>query len=251
MSIFTIGPTRGTSSTGPYPRWAGSLTPEVPRAQSRSGSARAFADGDGTGGGHVRQRGADAEAAGGRSVGRRARPGRSRSAQPARGQAARAARGGRQRGPHRPGQGRRSVNGSTVVKVGETAGRDAPASASGRSGPARQTEDQYVELARETTDQIFVILAEFGDERHPSYPDQDTDPDTAGPDPVRRSAAQRDPRAQPARWTTPPSGRPDYSAGPLPPALLRRPGRATSRSRPTTRPSPPAGTASTARSPTG
>ncbi|MGH3923635.1 MAG: immune inhibitor A domain-containing protein, partial [Pseudonocardiaceae bacterium] len=40
---------------------------------------------------------------------------------------------------------------------------------------------QYVELARETTDRIFVILAEFGNERHPDYPDQDTDPDTPGP----------------------------------------------------------------------
>ena len=28
---------------------------------------------------------------------------------------------------------------------------------------------------------IFVILAEFGDERDPNYPDQDTDPDTPGP----------------------------------------------------------------------
>ena len=42
-------------------------------------------------------------------------------------------------------------------------------------------EDQYVELAREKTDKIFVVLAEFGDTRHPSYPDQDTDPDTPGP----------------------------------------------------------------------
>jgi immune inhibitor A len=39
----------------------------------------------------------------------------------------------------------------------------------------------YVELARETTDRIFVILAEFGNDRHPSYPDQDTHPATPGP----------------------------------------------------------------------
>ncbi len=30
---------------------------------------------------------------------------------------------------------------------------------------------QYVQLARESTDKIFVVLAEFGDARHPSYPD--------------------------------------------------------------------------------
>jgi immune inhibitor A len=34
---------------------------------------------------------------------------------------------------------------------------------------------QYVELAREKTDKIFVVLAEFGNERHPDYPDLDPD----------------------------------------------------------------------------
>ena len=59
---------------------------------------------------------------------------------------------------------------SKVVKLGRTtAAKNAPA------------EDQYVELAREKTDKIFVVLAEFGNERHPSYPDQDTDPNTPGP----------------------------------------------------------------------
>jgi immune inhibitor A len=59
---------------------------------------------------------------------------------------------------------------SKVVKVGKTT----PA----KGQPA---EDQYVELAREKTDKIFVVLAEFGNERHPSYPDQDTDPTWPGP----------------------------------------------------------------------
>jgi immune inhibitor A len=65
---------------------------------------------------------------------------------------------------------------STVVKVGETpiAGRNA-------SRHRGQKRAQYVELARETTDRIFVILAEFGNERHSDYPDQDTDPATPGP----------------------------------------------------------------------
>jgi Immune inhibitor A peptidase M6 len=67
---------------------------------------------------------------------------------------------------------------STVVKVGQK-----PRSF-GRPGVANDSRgkvDQYVELAREKTDRIFVVLAEFGNERHPDYPDQDTDPDTPGP----------------------------------------------------------------------
>ncbi|WP_229399309.1 immune inhibitor A domain-containing protein [Micromonospora okii] len=71
------------------------------------------------------------------------------------------------------------INGSTVVKVGETAG-SAAAAAGARSAKAGK-KDQYVELARERTDRIFVILAEYGDERHPDYPDKDINPDIAGP----------------------------------------------------------------------
>ncbi|GAB3589547.1 immune inhibitor A [Angustibacter peucedani] len=71
-------------------------------------------------------------------------------------------------------------NGSTVVKVGRTA--DARSrSTSGRTSAAAQRTDQYVELQREKTDRIFVVLAEFGNERHPSYPDKDQDPATPGP----------------------------------------------------------------------
>jgi len=55
-------------------------------------------------------------------------------------------------------------DGSTVAKVGRARGKD-----------------QYVELGREKTDRIFVILAEFGTDRHPDYPDVDSDPDTPGP----------------------------------------------------------------------
>ena len=64
-------------------------------------------------------------------------------------------------------------NGSKVVKVGETQTTTV-------SGTVAE-QDQYVELQREKTDKIFVILAEFGTERHPSYPDKDQDPNTAGP----------------------------------------------------------------------
>ena len=63
---------------------------------------------------------------------------------------------------------------SKVVKVGKQA-------APQRKGKAAATEDQYVELAREKTDKIFVILAEFGNERAPTYPDQDTNPAIPGP----------------------------------------------------------------------
>ena len=75
------------------------------------------------------------------------------------------------------------INGSTVVKVGEKAAEGAAAGKAAKSTKAGKgpTEDQYVELSREKTDKIFVILAEFGDERHPNYPDQDTAPAVPGP----------------------------------------------------------------------
>ena len=81
-------------------------------------------------------------------------------------------------------------NGSTVVKVGEAATpADAATLASpkaSRSAKERaakgKRKDQYVELSQERADKVFVILAEFGDERHPDYPDADTDPSTPGPE---------------------------------------------------------------------
>lgn len=54
----------------------------------------------------------------------------------------------------------RTRGGSKVVALSENA-------ATGRS--------QYVELAREKTDKIFVVLAEFGNERHPDFPDLSPD----------------------------------------------------------------------------
>ncbi|MFG1762222.1 immune inhibitor A domain-containing protein [Micromonospora parva] len=72
-------------------------------------------------------------------------------------------------------------NGSTVVKVGQVGKTGTNAKARSAAGGGQETRDQYVELKRERTDKIFVILAEFGDERHPSYPDKDMNPDIAGP----------------------------------------------------------------------
>ncbi len=73
------------------------------------------------------------------------------------------------------------IGDSTVVKVGET--ETATAQSAGREVAAAGTaaEDQYVELSREDTDQLFVLLVEFGDEREPRYPDEDTNKDIPGP----------------------------------------------------------------------
>ena len=74
-------------------------------------------------------------------------------------------------------------NGSTVVKVGRS--KSAPdtsgiAVAGDPSDPGTGR-DQYVELSREGTDQILTVLAEFGTQRHPDYPDKDVNPDRPGP----------------------------------------------------------------------
>ncbi len=61
------------------------------------------------------------------------------------------------------------VNGNRVLKTGREP----------RAGGGRQ--DQYVELENERTDRVFVLLVEFGDQRHPDFPDVDVDPDTPGP----------------------------------------------------------------------
>ncbi|MEJ5946342.1 immune inhibitor A domain-containing protein [Pseudokineococcus basanitobsidens] len=73
------------------------------------------------------------------------------------------------------------IGGRTVVKVGEEAAAAAPgATARGRAGSVTP-EDQYVELERESTDPVFVLLVEFGDQRSPDFPDVDSDPNKPGP----------------------------------------------------------------------
>lgn len=77
-----------------------------------------------------------------------------------------------------------TINGSQVVRVGtKTAPLSAADRARQRAGArvAARTVDQYVELSREQTDKVFVVLTEFGDERSPQFPDQDTSPATPGP----------------------------------------------------------------------
>ncbi|QKE85014.1 immune inhibitor A domain-containing protein [Arthrobacter sp. NEB 688] len=76
----------------------------------------------------------------------------------------------------------RTINGSTVVKVGKTASAATAAGQGARSlQQAGSQKDQYVELSRESTDQLFVLVVDFGNERHPDYPDQDTNANIPGP----------------------------------------------------------------------
>jgi immune inhibitor A len=70
---------------------------------------------------------------------------------------------------------------SKVVKVGQEIAVPTARDSLGQEKVAAKRKDQYVELAREKTDKIFVILAEFGNQRHPDYPDSDTDSATPGP----------------------------------------------------------------------
>ncbi len=79
-------------------------------------------------------------------------------------------------------------NGSTVVKVGKGS---SPAEAARKANKktrkgfkaksSSKQRDQYVELSQERADKVFVILVEFGNQRHPDFPDVDTDPSTPGP----------------------------------------------------------------------
>ena len=106
--------------------------------------------------------------------------------------------------------------------------RPARAGANARTaaGSGQQTKDQYVELEPR---------ADRQDLRDPGRVRQRAAPELPGPGhrPGHRRARPRSTvrcttrsPSPTGRWTTPPSGRPDYSAGLLPPALLRhQPGR--------------------------
>jgi len=67
------------------------------------------------------------------------------------------------------------INGSTVVKVGSSD----KSRALGAS--LFKHKDKYVELDREKTDRIFVVLVDFGNQRDAAYPDVDTNPTIPGP----------------------------------------------------------------------
>ena len=86
------------------------------------------------------------------------------------------------------GSGQVRKNGSTVVRIG-TKKADFTRAERARSGLVRKsrraTVDQYVELARERTDRIFVVLTEFGDNRA-----TDIDPDTPTRTPIRTPRAR-------------------------------------------------------------
>ncbi|MEO5711556.1 MAG: immune inhibitor A domain-containing protein [Nocardioidaceae bacterium] len=69
---------------------------------------------------------------------------------------------------------------STVMKVSSSF---APRSvnAKGRQTAKAEKQDQYVELSREKTDKIFVVLADFGNEVDPRFPNRDTESSIPGP----------------------------------------------------------------------
>ena len=69
---------------------------------------------------------------------------------------------------------------STVMKVG-TAKSAKSVDQRGALAAAATTQDQYVELSREKTDKIFVVLADFGNERRPELPRQGHRPAIPGP----------------------------------------------------------------------
>ena len=71
-------------------------------------------------------------------------------------------------------------NGSKVVKVSRMTAPEA-VNAEGTTVAAATADPQYVELGREKTDRVFVVLAEFGNQRHPNFPDKDLEPSIPGP----------------------------------------------------------------------
>ncbi|GAA0208099.1 immune inhibitor A [Saccharothrix mutabilis subsp. mutabilis] len=85
--------------------------------------------------------------------------------------------------PHPLEDKRRALKREALAKVltGEATAEQRDGSRVVRLGGKNGKVDQYVELERQKTDKVFVVLAEFGDERHPQYPDQDTAPATPGP----------------------------------------------------------------------
>ena len=197
-------PSRTTTSGGTVRRTVVgllSLTLASGLGVGASGSAWAHAPGSAPGARHAGDR---QDRTGRRRARRRARP-----AQPAGVQAARAASGGAHRRHQRGGHGAAA---STAAPSSRSAGPPAhpgrhcrAASGATRHGQPRTSTSSWP--GRRPT-RSSSILAEFGNQRHPSYPDQDTDPRHPGPDDVRRPAAQPDPRSPTARSTTPPSGRP-------------------------------------------
>ena len=74
------------------------------------------------------------------------------------------------------------IGNSTVVKVGE-AERAATAAKGNRKAQKAKKVDQYVELSREDTDELFVLVVQFGNERFPEkgYGDVDTNKNIPGP----------------------------------------------------------------------
>ena len=84
---------------------------------------------------------------------------------------------------------------SQVVKVSQVSTPEA-VNAAGQTTAAATTESQYVELGREATDRIFVVLTDFGTQRDTRFPDKDLEPSIPGPTtfdgPARNAIPQPD-----------------------------------------------------------
>jgi hypothetical protein len=141
--------------------------------------------------------------------------------------------------------------GSKVVKVSNGKAPEA-VNAKGQTTAKASKDPQYVELSREKTDRIFVVLAEFGN--RPSRTRTSSQASPARPrSTVRRTTRSRSPTAP---RTTPPSGSPTSAASTSRTstsvrAVRRAPAASTRPSSSTTSASRPAATASRAPSPTG
>ena len=97
------------------------------------------------------------------------------------------------------------IGNSTVVKVGE-AERAATAAKGNRKAQKAKKVDQYVELAREDTDELFVLVVQFGNERlTPELPRRTPTRTSPAPPPTTGRCSTRSP-SRTARWTTPPTG---------------------------------------------
>ena len=118
-----------------------------------------------------------------------------RTAQPARGQAPRTAGAGSQR----------RVESGAASRFSATAARSSRSARSARRPPtptpatagAQATQDQYVELQPRADRQDLRDPGRVRQRAAPELPGQGHRPGHAGPDHVRRAAAQRDPAAQP------------------------------------------------------
>ena len=119
---------------------------------------------------------------------------------------------------------RRSRNASATAPSSRSgqAERAATAAKGSRKAQKAKKVDQYVELAREDTDELFVLVVQFGNERDARSTRRRTPTSTSpGPTTFDGPPVQQDPRAEPGR-RQPYRLVPELRSGVLPGPLLRR-----------------------------